>query len=135
MLCESIMGGVCTYAGVYLSLNGAVRSNNSVIGISEIGNSIDNRLQCITDRMPCCQASPNALSAGNWFFPGDGGGVPSLGSNGATMFGRTRGNDGTVNLYRVSNDVMMPTGQYCCVVPDATGMDQWACVIICKFGN
>ena len=61
--------------------------------------------------------------------------VPSIGSgaNMATTFYRNRGDDGTVNLNRVSNDVMMPTGQYCCVVPDATGVMQSACVNICKF--
>ena len=89
--------------------------------ISDIGREDNNRLQCVTDRMPCCMV-------GNWFFPGDGGRVPSLII--AETFGRTRGSDGTVNLHRLSNDVTMPTGQYCCVVPDATGVNQWACVTI-----
>ena len=110
------------YTGVYLSLNGTVPLNNSDILISEIGNSTDNILQCVTDRIPC-RANPNAV--GNWFFPGDGGEVPSL--TGATTFGRSRGSDGTVNLHRVHNDVMMPTGQFCCVVLDATSTN----VIVC----
>ena len=76
--------------------------------------------------MSCC-ANPNAAQ-GDWLFP-NGERVPSFNS-GATTFSRSRGNDGTVNLHRVSNDVMIPTGQYCCVVPDATGVDQWACVNI-----
>ena len=96
--------------------------------ISDIGREDNDRLQCVTDRMPCC-INPN--TAGNWFFPDNGGGVPSLTGGGATIFGRTRGSDGTVILHRL-NDVMMPTGQYCCVVPDATGVMQWACVIICE---
>ena len=98
--------------------------------ISDIIRVDNDRLQCVTDRIPCC-TSPNA--AGNWFFPGDGGGVPSLtGQPPAVTFGRTRGSDGTVNLHRVNNDVMMPTGQYCCVVPDATSTDVKLCAIIGK---
>ena len=94
--------------------------------ISEIGETdtsenpppnSNNGLQCVTDRMPCC--SSQVSRAGDWHFPDDGGMVPSF-SGGATTFYRNRGDDGTVNLNRVSNDVMMPTGQYCCVVPDAT---------------
>ena len=92
--------------------------------ISEIGNSVDNRLQCITDRMPCCGSE----GVGEWYFPGDGGMVPTI--TGATTFYRNRGDDGTVNLNRVNNDVVIPTGQYCCVVPDATGVMQWACAMI-----
>ena len=122
-------GQCCTYTGVYLRQDGIFLANNSAIFISDIGRADNNRLQCVTDRMPCCTTQPNTPSAGNWFFPGDGGGVPSFNSR-ATTFGRNRGSDGTVNLHRVSNDVMMPTGQYCCVVPDATGMMQWACANI-----
>ena len=100
-----------------MSLNGRVYPNNSVILITEIGETFSNNgLQCITDRMPCCSTAPNR--AGEWYFPGDGGLVPRI-SSGATTFYRNRGDDGTVNLNRV-NDVMMPTGQYRCVVLDAT---------------
>ena len=99
--------------------------NNSAISISNVGRAANNRLQCVTDSMSCCKRE----GAGNWFFPGDGGGVPSLHLQPDT-FGRDRGSAGTVNLHRVSNDVMMPTGQYCCVVPDATGVMQLACVNI-----
>ena len=74
----------CTYTGVYLSLNETVRPNNSYIMISEIGNSIDNRLQCITDRMPCCGSE----AVEEWYFPGDGGMVPTV--TGATTFYRSR---------------------------------------------
>ena len=128
MLCGSV-NVVCTYTGVYLRQNGIFLANNSAILISDIGRASNNRLQCVTDRTPCCtsQFQPYIPAIGNWFFPDDGGWVPSL-SGGDATFGRNRGSDGTVNLLRVSNDVMMPTGQYCCVVPDASGVDQWACV-------
>jgi hypothetical protein len=42
---------------------------------------------------------------------------------------RTRGDDGTVNLNRLSG-VMMPTGLFCCEVPDAAGDTQSLCANI-----
>lgn len=118
--------------GVYLSLKEAVYPNNSHILITEIGETntsfspppnSNNGLQCITDRMPCCRAPQNR--AGEWFFP-NGSAVPLLGG-GATAFYRNRGDDGTVNLNRLNSDVMMPTGRFCCVVPDATSTSVTVC--------
>ena len=120
---------ISSHAGVYLSLKGVIYTNNSVISITEIeqtNTSANNGLQCITDRKPCCQTPPNRF--GEWFFPDNGGMVPI--SGGGTTFYRNRGDDGTVNLNRVNNDVMMPTGRFCCVVPDATDATQTLCVNI-----
>ena len=125
-------------AGVYLSLKGVVYPNNSHIPITEIGqtdtsvsppSNSNNRLQCITDRMPCCGSEPNI--AGQWFFP-NGGVVPTIGTgvSMATTFYRTRGDDGTVHLNHVNNDVMMPTGRFCCLIPDATSTNVTVCAII-----
>jgi hypothetical protein len=61
----------------------------------------------------CCGTAPNR--AGEWFFP-DGTTVPTQG--GATTFFRTRG-DKTVNLNRLNTNVFMPTGLFCCEVPNA----------------
>ena len=122
--------------GVYLSLRGIVYTNNSVILITEIGETdtntmppppnSNNGLQCITDRMPCCATVPNRF--GQWQFPNN---KTNIGISGSTAsFYRTRGDDGTVNLNRVSDDVMMPTGLFCCIVPDATNVDQTVCANI-----
>ena len=117
--------------GVYLSLKGVVYPNNSAILITEIGRTntsqnlppnSNNGLQCITDRMPCC-VSPSRV--GEWYFPGGGEVVPPLG--GATTFYRNRGDDGTVNLNRLNSSVMMRTGQFCCVVPDAISTNVTVC--------
>ena len=117
-------------SGVYLSLKGVVYANNSVIQITEIGETNDtsnNGLQCITDRRPCCQAPSNRF--GEWYFPG--GMTTVLGPlQGPTTFSRTRGYDGTVNLNRVNANVMMPTGLFCCVVPDVTSTDTTTCINI-----
>ena len=115
-------------AGVYLSLKGVVYPNNSVILITEIEETnatSNNGLQCITDRGPCCATPPNRH--GDWFFPNERI-VPVQG--GATSFYRNRGDDGTVNLNRLNSDVMMPTGRFCCVVPDATSTDVTQCAIL-----
>ena len=125
-------------AGVYLSLKRVVYPNNSHILITEIGqtdNSVspppnsNNGLQCITDRMPCCSSEPNRF--GQWFFP-NGGKVPTIGTGVAmaTTFYRTRRDDGRVNLNRLNDDVMMPTGRFCCVVPDVTSTNVTVCAII-----
>ena len=114
---------------VYLSLKGTVYANNSVIPITEIGetNSTSNAgLQCITNRIPCCSTTPNRH--GEWLFP-NGTTVPGpLGY--PTSFSRTRGDDGTVNLNRLNTNIFIPTGPFCCVVPDAQGDIQRLCINI-----
>ena len=128
-----------TILGVYLSLKGIVYANNSVISITEIGETdtsmsppLDSRLQCITDRMPCCR---HYYYAGQWLYP-DGTWVGSAYyayHNIKAMY-RNRGyDDGTVNLNRVNNTVIPPTGLYCCVVPDATNTEQTLCANLGKF--
>ena len=117
------------HTGVYFSLRGVVYANNSNIHITEIGETdyySNNGLQCITDRRPCCYTRPNRF--GEWYFPGGTTTVPTLG--GATSFYRNRGDNGTVNLNRVNANVMMPTGLFCCVVPNATGVMQKICANI-----
>ena len=108
-----------------------VYGNNSAIQITEIGEtnpdtSLNNGLQCITDRMPCCSTLPNRH--GGWLFP-DGTTIPGPAQN-PTTFYRNRGDDGTVNLNRLNINVMMPTGLFYCEVPDATGVTQRICADI-----
>ena len=72
--------------------------------------------------MQCCRGddTPGVGGAlGNWFYP-DGSLVRVNGSY--DDFYRNRGL-GIVRLNR-RNDSMSPTGQFCCVVPDATFMDK-----------
>ena len=103
-----------------------VYANNSNISITEIGKTNpntnqNNGPQCITDRIPCCRFAGGQV--GEWFFP-DGMMVPLD----ALLFYRNSGrDDGTVNLNRVHTNVVSPTGLFCCVVPDATGINQILC--------
>ena len=75
--------------------------------------------------MPCCQGT-NAN--GEWYFPNDYGQIPIMST--ATSFYRNREDSGEVNLFRLNSDVMEPTGEFCCVVPDATGLVQTVCANI-----
>ena len=117
-----------THTGVYLSLKGTVYANNDAIPITEIGTTSSTGLQCITDRMPCC-AGPQI---GQWNFP-NGTHVP-MQSNVATFY-RNRGDDGTVNLNRLNTNIMMPTGLFCCEVPDAVGDVQRLCTNISELAD
>ena len=117
-------------AGVYLSLRGVVYGNNSIIPMTEIGETYSDTmsntgLQCITDRIPCCASVLNRF--GEWYFP-DGTVVPV--QSVATTFYRNRRDDGTVNLNRLNTNVMMPTGLFCCEVPDASDRTQRVCANI-----
>ena len=86
-------------------------------------------LQCITDKKPCCRIGRTLV--GEWFFPSPSG-MMVPGGTGPTFY-RNRGRgDGTVNLNRVNTNVMMPTGLFCCVVPDATDVVQWTCANVCE---
>jgi hypothetical protein len=116
----------CTDVGVYLLQGETVYSHNSFIFIEET-----TKLQCITDRRPCCMV----VRLGQWYFP-DGTRVPviGMGATMATSFYRNRGNDGTVNLNRLNTNVDMPTGLFCCEVSDAAhDSNQTLCINIGKF--
>ena len=110
------------YAGVYLSLKRRIYPHNSVILITEIGET--DGLQCITDKMSCC----GSAALGGWQDP-DGTNIPTRAT--ATSFYTSRGDDGTVNLNR-PNSVTMPAGRFCCVVPDAASTVVTLCAIVGK---
>ena len=117
---------------MYLSLNGMIYRNNSIISISDIGmtDSDQNKgLQCITDKNLCCKFS-NGNNLGEWMFP-DNSVVPKR--NDAEGFYRNRDEgDGTVNLNRVNSSIMSPTGLFCCKVPDANDKIKTLCTYIGK---
>ena len=77
--------------------------------------------------MPCCRDLPQY---GEWYFP-DGSQVKHM-TEDAVAFHRSRDNDGNVNLFRVMDNVMSPTGRFCCEVEDVTRTNQTLCVNICN---
>jgi hypothetical protein len=119
------------FTGVYLSLKGVVYANNSFIAITEIGESdryttaVNEALQCVTDRRPCCYTSPGRV--GEWYFP-NGSVVPI--QSFSSSFYRNRNNDGVINLNRVNTNIISPVGQFCCQVPDSANVLQNICAYI-----
>ena len=97
-------------------------SNNSIVNIIDIG-SHNGALLCIIDNPSCCYSISYYNRAGEWYFP-DKSKVP-LESYGGDFY-RNRG-DRVVRLNR-RNNAIMPVGEYCCEVPDASGINQRVCV-------
>ena len=112
------------FAGVYLELRGHFIANNSNVNIRSIGQYSD-ALLCITDK-----SSEPDCTFGGWYFPN---GDLVLEYYYSSSYFRRGGsiNNAAVSLNRHRN-VMSPTGQFCCKVPDATYIIQTLCVIIGK---
>ena len=92
----------------------------------------NNGLQCITDKPNCCRIRISDIRFGEWYFP-DGTPVPILGNSNGTFYRNRGDSDGTVNLNRISSDIMSPIGNFCCQVPDSTDRNQTVCVNISEF--
>ena len=126
MIVQTKLNNIRLFAGVYILFNGTRYPNSSVIPITDIGESnpdLNNALQCITDKMPCCDQQ----QLGEWVFP-NGTVVPD--ENSAISFYTNRGqNDGTVNLNRLS-DSLRPFGRFCCTIPDAVDEVNYICVTL-----
>ena len=113
-------------------LSGTVYVNNSVIPITDIGvEGSTTPLICNTDRTPCCRIPFDSSSLmGEWHYPN---GSMVQGNEFRHNMYRTRGvNDGTVNLFRRSNDIISPFGSYCCEIPDSSGVNQTLCANLGK---
>ena len=80
--------------------------------------------------MPCCRG---ANANGEWLFPDDRSQVPLMSVT--TSFFRNSGDSGEVNLFRLNSDVMEPTGEFCCLVLDATALEQTVCANIGELHN
>ena len=99
-----------------------MHTNNSVLIINDVGD-MNNAIQCITDKKPCC-----VDGTGLWLSPS--GEKVSSEAVSTNSFYLSRGsNNGVVVLNRI-NSATSPTGQFCCVVPDATDVNQTHCINI-----
>lgn len=123
---------------MYLMLKGNIYANNSIIFYSEIGEASyysaqNNALQCITDFEPCCTRrimfDENFWyrRPGQWFYPN---GTEVWLSFTAITFYRNRGPFGNVNLNRLNNSLLFPTGLFCCAVPDVDMVNTTLCANI-----
>ena len=106
--------------GIYFQLNGVNYTNNSEVNITNIGSTDEESLLCITDNTGCC-----GRIIGEWYFPNRST-VRTEGEGGS--FYKNRGPH-VVRLHRRHN-VMMPTGLFCCEVPDAEKVTQRVCITV-----
>ena len=114
------------FIGVYLTLKGRVYANNSVISKADIAEAT-NGLQCVTDKMPCCQTG---TKVGEWYFPNRTV-IPEQQNYTESPFYVRRGDNGTVSLkYVNSSSISSPSGQFCCEVPDINGLGQTQCAVL-----
>ena len=111
------------FTGVYFQLNGVNYGNNSIVNIANIGEGERGSLICMTTNTDCCDGS---TKKGEWYYPNNMSTVRAEGEGGS--FFRNRG-PRVVRLHR-RHDVMMPTGQFCCEVPDANETIQRICIIV-----
>ena len=106
---------------VYFQLNGVNYSNNSIVSIADIGEGNNDSLLCFTNNIYCCGSSRK----GGWYFPN-------------MSIVRTKGEDGNfyrdrdlsvVRLHRRHN-ATMPTGPFCCEIPDANYVTRRICITV-----
>ena len=116
---------------MYLSLGGVRITNNSNVGIYDIGEGDNGALLCVTDLMQCCHRDYTATGTalGAWFYP-NGTHVPII--IGDDYLYRNRG-PSVVRLNRRNDAEYYATGLYCCEVPDSTFTTHRVCANIGGF--
>ncbi len=106
---------------------------NSQVAIETIGDTTETALTCRTDSTICCTGQDNS---GDWLLPN---GTVVTRSQDITESDTdllySVGDTGALRLHR-RGSVSGPTGSYCCVIPDNTGVEvafcvqlgEWVCV-------
>ena len=112
--------GLCV--GVHIELNRRILEDNDLVNITDIGEN-DAAVLCRTDRLGCCKRDHGG--DGEWYFPNNER-VGTIGRNGS--FYRNR-DQGVVRLNRRYN-AMMPTGLFCCEIPDTNGINRTICIMV-----
>ena len=124
---------------VYVSMGTTnYAASNSQVAIDTIGDTTETALTCRTDSTICCTGQDNPNSANDWLFPNGTAVTRSLDitdSNTDILY--SVGDTGALRLHH-RGSVSGPTGSYCCVIPDNTGVDvtfcvelgEWVCVLI-----
>ena len=109
---------------MYLSLKGKLYQNNSIIPITDIGQTLEKEVEgeallCYTDTVECCS---NTSISGKWFLP-DQSEVGIMSEAGGFYM-----DDGqsVLRLHRRSQTIS-PTGVFCCEILDATYAIQRLC--------
>ena len=112
---------MCATADLGFLLAGVPYSNNSVVALSAIGQTVPGAvgaLYCLTNNTNCCRGR-DGLSAGEWFLPGQTGPVVGVNATSAD-FDRARGPSAVLLNHR-NFFVTGPSGMYTCQIPDSSG--------------
>ena len=106
---------------------GVTYVTNTAINITDIGEADSEAVLCRTDLTTCCTRSQTSTGLGHWIYPNDThvGNRPSR----YNIF-RSRG-DMVVRLHRMNN-VVAPTGQYCCEVATMDSLNARICITLSK---
>ena len=96
--------------------------------ITDIGED-DASVLCMTNKSDCCRRGDGGATrgVGEWYFP-DGSvvGIEDEGRGGSFYRDRSLS---VVRLHR-RNNVLMPTGSFCCEVPDTNNVNQRLCIMV-----
>ena len=111
-------------------------SGSTVISFHDIGelmtddSNTGDVLACMTDRSPCCSTEPDRL--GDWTY-NNGVNIGTRANSGIDYF-RSRLDSQKIYLnLRSMRNSDPPTGEFCCVLPDASDETQTKCLDIGKF--
>ena len=121
---SNICTTVVLCVGVHIQLNGCIVGENGSVSITDIGEN-DNAVLCITDKEVCCRDPPGR--AGEWFFPGTGNEMVGTTGDGGDFY---RDRDRGVARLNRRNNAIMPTGLFCCEIPDRNDVPRRLCIMI-----
>ena len=105
------------------AFHGRYYQDNGVVNIDTSDNSDNNNiLKCHTNKENCCKFQGSG-GEGEWLFPNQSKVNTASQNHG---FHRNRG-EGVVNLNWKEN-ARIPTGLFCCVIPNPENPEQKACI-------
>ncbi len=111
-------------------------AGNSQVAIDTIRDTTETALTCRTDSIICCTGQDNPNSAngiGDWLLPNGTSVTRNLDiTDSDTDLLYSVGDTGALRLHR-RGSVSGPTGSYCCVIPDNTGVILAFCVQLGKW--
>lgn len=99
-----------------------VIASEGSISLTDLGEGENRALLCVTDNRDCCNNATG--TQGRWNFPNDSA-ISSTRAAGGDLY-ISRG-EGVVRLNR-RNNATIPTGRYCCEVPNFSSIMTTTCV-------
>ena len=108
--------------GVHIQLNREIIEENCSVSITDIGEN-DAAVFCVTDNVGCCRGRFGGV--GEWYFPNNER-VGTMGGGGSFYRDRSQR---VVRLNR-RYDAIMPTGSFCCEIPDVNNVTRRICIMV-----